>query len=117
MRKTHKLLIVALTALALAACAGDKTPSSNQPGSSANPATSSNDGASSSHGSTVRIVEDIRIKTLPKTVYVLGEEFSIETALVVCEIYRSGNDWKFNAVGAGYQGGLYALCKNYGVNV
>ena len=49
--------------------------------------------------------------------YDLGEEFSIETALVVCEIYRNGNDWKFNAVGAGYQGGLYALCKSYGVNV
>ena len=49
--------------------------------------------------------------------YDLGEDFSIETALVVCEIYRSGSDWKFNAVGAGYQGGLYALCKNYGVNV
>ena len=49
--------------------------------------------------------------------YDLGEEFSIETALVVCEIYRSGSDWKFNAVGAGYQGGLYALCKAYGVNV
>jgi len=49
--------------------------------------------------------------------YDLGEEFSIETALVVCEIYRNGNDWKFNAVGAGYQGGLYALCKAYGVNV
>ena len=49
--------------------------------------------------------------------YDLGEDFSIETALVVCEIYRSGGDWKFNAVGAGYQGGLYALCKNYGVNV
>lgn len=49
--------------------------------------------------------------------YDLGEEFSIETALVVCEIYRQGADWKFNAVGTGYQGGLYALCKNYGVNV
>ncbi len=49
--------------------------------------------------------------------YDLGEDFSIETALVVCEIYRSGADWKFNAVGAGYQGGLYALCKAYGVNV
>ncbi len=49
--------------------------------------------------------------------YDLGEEFSIETALVVCEIYRSGSDWRFNAVVAGYQGGLYALCKNYGVNV
>ena len=47
----------------------------------------------------------------------LAEEFSIETALVVCEIYRYGNEWKFNAVGSGYQGGLEALCRNYGVNV
>ena len=49
--------------------------------------------------------------------YDLGEDFSVETALVVCELYRSGATWKFNAVGAGYQGGLYALCKAYGVNV
>lgn len=47
----------------------------------------------------------------------LMEEFSIETALVVCEIYRYNGEWKFNAVGAGYQGGLEALCRNYGVNV
>ena len=49
--------------------------------------------------------------------YDLGEDFSVETALVVCEIYRNAGSWKFNAVGAGYQGGLYALCKAYGVNV
>ncbi len=47
----------------------------------------------------------------------LVEEFSIETALVVCEIYRYNGDWKFNAVAAGYQGGLEALCRSYGVNV
>ncbi len=47
----------------------------------------------------------------------LVEEFSIETAIVVCEIYKYGNDWKFNAVGAGYQGGLSALCRSFGVNV
>lgn len=47
----------------------------------------------------------------------LVEEFSIETALVVCEIYRYNGDWKFNAVAAGYQGGLEALCRNYGVNI
>lgn len=47
----------------------------------------------------------------------LVEEFSIETALVVCEIYRYNSDWKFNAVAAGYQGGLEALCRTYGVNV
>ncbi len=49
--------------------------------------------------------------------YDLVEEFSIETALVVCEIYRYGNDWKFNAVGSGYQGGLEALCRSFGVDV
>ena len=48
---------------------------------------------------------------------VFVEEFSIETALVVCEIYRYNGDWKFNAVAAGYQGGLEALCRAYGVNV
>lgn len=47
----------------------------------------------------------------------LMEEFSIETAIVVCEIYRNGSDWKFNAVAAGYQGGLSALCKSFGVSV
>ena len=47
----------------------------------------------------------------------LMEEFSVETALVVCEIYRHNGEWKFNAVGAGYQGGLEALCRAYGVNV
>lgn len=47
----------------------------------------------------------------------LVEEFSIETSLVVCEIYRYNGDWKFNAVASGFQGGLEALCRNYGVNV
>lgn len=47
----------------------------------------------------------------------LAEEFSIETALVVCEIYKNNGEWKFNAVGAGYQGGLEALCRSFGVNV
>lgn len=49
--------------------------------------------------------------------YDLGEDFSVETAIVVCEIYRSGGEWKFNAVGAGYSGGLDALCRSFGVNV
>ena len=49
--------------------------------------------------------------------YDLMEEFSIETAIVVCEIYRHGNDWKFNDVGSGYQGGLEALCRSFGINV
>ncbi len=49
--------------------------------------------------------------------YDLGEDFSIETAVVVGELYRHNGEWKFNAIGSGFQGGLYALCQNFGVNV
>ncbi|KEH86755.1 chemical-damaging agent resistance protein C [Clostridium novyi A str. 4540] len=49
--------------------------------------------------------------------YDLSEDFSIETALVFCEIYRYNGEWKFSAVGSGFQGGLAALCKNYGLEV
>ena len=49
--------------------------------------------------------------------YDLSEDFSIETALVFCEIYRHNGEWKFSAVGSGFQGGLEALCKNYGLEV
>lgn len=47
----------------------------------------------------------------------LGEDFSIETAVVFCELYKHGNDWKFSAVGSGFSGGLAALCRNYGLEV
>ncbi|MCY6370077.1 TerD family protein [Clostridium ganghwense] len=49
--------------------------------------------------------------------YDLSEDFSIETALVFCEIYRHNGEWKFSAVGSGFQGGLAALCQNYGLEV
>ncbi len=49
--------------------------------------------------------------------YDLGEDFSIETAAVFGELYKNNGEWKFNAVGCGYQGGLAALCANFGVDV
>ena len=49
--------------------------------------------------------------------YDLGEDFSIETAIVVGELYRHGGEWKFNAIGSGFQGGLAALCGHYGIEV
>ena len=49
--------------------------------------------------------------------YELGEDFSIETAVVVAEIYRHNGEWKFNALGSGFEGGLAALCKNFGINI
>jgi tellurium resistance protein TerD len=47
--------------------------------------------------------------------YDLGEDFSIETALVVGEIYRHNSEWKFNAIGSGFQGGLAALISEFGL--
>ncbi len=49
--------------------------------------------------------------------YDLGEDFSIETAVVVGELYRHNSEWKFNAIGSGYQNGLAGLCKDFGLEV
>jgi tellurium resistance protein TerD len=49
--------------------------------------------------------------------YDLGEDFSIETALVVGELYRHNGEWKFSAIGSGYQGGLAALATDFGLQV
>lgn len=47
----------------------------------------------------------------------LGEDYSTETAMVFGEIYRQGSEWKFNAIGQGYSGGLRAMAIQYGVHV
>ncbi len=49
--------------------------------------------------------------------YDLGEDFSIETAIVMGELYKNNGLWKFNAIGSGFQGGLAALCGHYGIDV
>lgn len=49
--------------------------------------------------------------------YDLTEDYSIETALVVCDLYRNGAEWKFNAIGSGFQGGLGPICRQYGLDV
>ncbi|MCQ4726230.1 TerD family protein [Anaerotignum faecicola] len=48
--------------------------------------------------------------------YDLGEDFSIETSVVFGELYKNNNEWKFNAIGSGFNGGLSALCATYGVD-
>ena len=63
----------------------------------------------------IRIVDEETNQEIIR--YDLGEDFSIETAVVVGELYRHNGEWKFNAIGSGFQGGLAALCRNYGVNV
>ena len=63
----------------------------------------------------IRLVDEATGKEVIR--YDLGEDFSVETAIVVGELYRHGTEWKFSAVGSGFQGGLKALCQNFGVNV
>jgi len=47
----------------------------------------------------------------------LVEDYSVETALVVAEIYNKDGVWKYNAVGAGYKGGLIEIVRHFGGNV
>ena len=49
--------------------------------------------------------------------YNITDKFGVETAVVFGEIYRNNSEWKFNAMGNGYTGGLAALCGSYGVEV
>lgn len=44
-----------------------------------------------------------------------GDGLNLETAIVVGELYIHNGDWKFNAVGSGFHGGLAALVTNYGL--
>lgn len=63
----------------------------------------------------IRIVDEANNTELIR--YDLGEDFSIETAVVIGELYRNNGEWKFNAIGSGFQGGLAALCGHFGINV
>ena len=63
----------------------------------------------------IRLVDETTGKEMIR--YDLGEDFSIETAVVVGELYRHNGEWKFNAIGSGFQGGLAALCGHYGIEV
>jgi len=49
--------------------------------------------------------------------YDLSEDYSVETAMIFGEIYRHGDEWKFKAIGAGFEGGLGPLAKTHGVNL
>lgn len=59
----------------------------------------------------VRIVNGADEKEIIR--YDLTEDFSTETALIMAELYRKDGEWRMNAVGAGYQGGLQALLDRY----
>ncbi|MEG4457237.1 TerD family protein [Microcoleus sp. N9_A1] len=45
--------------------------------------------------------------------YELKENFSRETAVEFCRLYRKNGEWRFQAVGEGYQAGLQSLVDKY----
>ncbi|CAM4503302.1 MAG: TerD family protein [Paenibacillus macerans] len=63
----------------------------------------------------VRVVNEATGEELIR--YDLGEDYSVETAVVVGELYRHGGEWKFSAVGSGFKDGLAGLCRDFGINV
>ncbi|MFI8375975.1 TerD family protein [Pseudomonas helleri] len=47
--------------------------------------------------------------------YDLAEDASTETAMIFAELYRNGAEWKFRAVGQGFNGGLKPLAESFGL--
>ena len=51
------------------------------------------------------------------TRYDLSEDASTETAMIFGEVYRNAAEWKFRAVGQGYESGLAGIARDFGVNI
>lgn len=63
----------------------------------------------------IRVVNDVTQSEIVR--YDLAEEASTETAMIFGEVYRHNGEWKFRAVGQGYNGGLRAMCHQFGINI
>ncbi len=47
----------------------------------------------------------------------LTEDYSMETAMIFGEVYFKSGEWRFTAVGQGYEGGLKATCAQFGITI
>jgi tellurium resistance protein TerD len=61
----------------------------------------------------IRVVDQADGRELAR--YDLTEDASTETAMVFGELYRSGAEWKFRAIGQGYASGLAGIAGDFGV--
>ncbi|MDR2475941.1 MAG: TerD family protein [Bacteroidales bacterium] len=59
----------------------------------------------------VRIFNDVTGEEIAK--YELDEDFSIETAVEFGRLYKRSGEWKFEAMGIGYKGGLQYFVDKY----
>lgn len=59
----------------------------------------------------VRLVD---VKTKEEVLrYDLTEDYSIETAMIMGELYKKDGQWRMSAMGEGYEGGLQAILNRY----
>ncbi len=63
------------------------------------------------HNSYIRIYDALNNSEIAK--YDLDEDFSVETAVEFGRLYRRGNEWKFEAIGNGFKGGLEYFVNKY----
>ncbi|NCQ51773.1 TerD family protein [archaeon] len=49
--------------------------------------------------------------------YDLSEDASTVTDMIFGELYRAGGEWKFKAIGQGFNKGLGALAANFGIKI
>ncbi|KAA0943155.1 MULTISPECIES: TerD family protein [unclassified Pseudomonas] len=63
----------------------------------------------------IRVVNKADGKELAR--FDLSEDASTETAMIFGELYRSGEEFKFKAIGQGFAGGLKPLAEAHGVSI
>lgn len=66
-------------------------------------------------GAWIRILNNATRNEISR--YDLSEDASTETEMIFGEIYRHNGEWKFKAVGQGFEGGFVDLIRFFGVNV
>ncbi|MER6911296.1 TerD family protein [Streptomyces sp. NPDC000594] len=66
-------------------------------------------------------LHDIRLTLADRASEVLlgfsMDDASVETAFVFGELYRRGEEWKFRAIGQGYESGLAGLAADFGIDI
>lgn len=63
----------------------------------------------------IRILDKTSNKELAR--FDLSEDASTETAMIFADVYNHNGEWKFKAVGQGYDGGLGKLAESFGVSL
>lgn len=65
------------------------------------------------------VIDPVSHESVPKEIarFDLSEEASNVTAMIFAELYRYNGEWKFKAVGQGFDNGLAELARNFGVDI